>query len=67
MTSQLVSWSHTIRITNAEMEEGELPKDSIAKVDRITSLHQELIMASIGRIKKHTFDEIKDMLLQIII
>ena len=52
--------------TNTELEEGELRKQSIAKVDRITSLDQNLIKLQIGRIKKQTFSELKEVLLQVL-
>jgi mRNA interferase MazF len=71
MTSQIPVLSSTatttiVRITNTELEEGELRKQSIAKVDRITSLDQNLIKLQIGRIKKQTFSELKEVLLQVL-
>jgi len=48
------------------MEEGKLVVDSIAKVDRIYSLHQTLVIHKIGKIRKDTFEKLKDTLLELI-
>jgi len=67
MTSKiLVLRDHIVRITNKEMEEGNLIVDSIAKVDKISSLHQKLVKHKIGRIKKQTYTELKKSLLELI-
>jgi mRNA-degrading endonuclease toxin of MazEF toxin-antitoxin module len=66
MTSQLVSWSHIVRITNEEMEDGELKKNSVARVDKITSLYQGLVIHHIGQIKNQTYSELKRVLLEVI-
>lgn len=66
MTSRLVSRDHTMLITNKEMEEGKLVVDSLVKIDKISSLHQELIIYHIGRIKKQTYNELKKSLLNLI-
>ncbi len=56
---RLDSREHTVRITNKEMEQGELYNDSFAKVDKITCLNQKNVIHKIGRIKKQTFNELK--------
>lgn len=49
-------------ITNDELESGQLPKTSIAKIDRIQSLEKTLIVKKIAVIKKDVYGRIRDML-----
>jgi mRNA interferase MazF len=67
LTSQvIIQRNHTLMITNEEMEKGELIKVSIARVDKISSLHQKLVIHKIGKIRKDTFKKLKDLLLEVI-
>ena len=66
LTSNLEQRDHALIITNKEMESGNLVVDSQVKVDRIYSLEQGQIVKKIGRIKKETHKNLRDMLLKII-
>lgn len=67
LTSQIfIPRNHTLMITNEDMEKGELIKVSIARVDKISSLHQNLVIYKVGRIRKDTFKKLQDMLLEVI-
>lgn len=65
-TKDFIARNHTMRITNKELEKGYLDIPSIAKVDKISSLHQNLVIHKIGSIRKDTFKKLKDLLLQVI-
>lgn len=63
---KLGSRDYIVRVTNNELEQGKLYDDSFAKVDKITCLHQKNIIHKIGKIKLHTFNQLKEILLQVI-
>jgi mRNA-degrading endonuclease toxin of MazEF toxin-antitoxin module len=53
-------------ITNQDMEKGKLVKVSNAKVDKISSINQNLVIFRIGRVTKGTLEKLKDMLLDVV-
>jgi mRNA interferase MazF len=66
MTSNLRTREYTIKITNQELESGNLIVDSLAKVDKIVSIEKTLVKKNIGKIKKDVHRKVKNMFLNII-
>ena len=66
MTSNLRSREYTIKITNKELESGNLIVDSLAKVDKIVSIEKILIKKNIGRVRKDVYIKLKNKFVDII-
>lgn len=66
ITSNLNTRFHTIKITNDNMETGNLKQESLVKVDKIASIEQSRVKITIGNIKKDIFKNIKNEFLSII-
>jgi len=62
VTSNIEKKDYTILITQNDMEEGNLPKDSMIRVDKIYSLSQLIVVKRLGKIKKTTFEKIVTIL-----
>jgi mRNA interferase MazF len=58
VTSNIQKKDYTILITQNDMEEGNLPKDSMIRVDKIYSLSQLIVVKRLGKIKQMTFERI---------
>lgn len=66
LTSNMKLRYHTVVITNAELETGKLIVDSRAKVDKVFSVEQSLVRKKIGRVKKSVYENLKQILFEII-
>jgi mRNA-degrading endonuclease toxin of MazEF toxin-antitoxin module len=66
LTSNLKMRDYTIRITNRQLESGNLIVDSKAKVDRVFSVSQRLVRMQIGRVKVDAYEDIIKMLFQLL-
>ena len=66
MTSNLNLREYTIKITNKELESGNLIVESLAKIDKIVSIEKTLARNKIGRVKKDVHKKLKNMFLDII-
>lgn len=66
ITSNLHTRFNTIKITNDNMETGNLKQESLVKVDKIASIEQSRVKITIGNIKKDIFENIKNEFLSII-
>jgi len=62
LTSNTTKAHHDILITNRHLERGNLIADSRAKIDRVFSVHKDLVKMNIGKIDKATHLEIKRIL-----
>ena len=58
VTSNVERKDYTILITQNDMEEGSLPRDSMIRVDKIYSLSQLIVIKGLGRIEQATFEKI---------
>ena len=58
VTSNIQKKDYTILITQNDMEEGNLPKDSMIRVDKIYSLSQLIVVKRLGKIKQVTSERI---------
>ena len=66
LTSNLTLREYTIKITNKELESGNLKVESLAKIDKIFSVEKKLVTKNIGRIKKDVYEKIKNMFFEIL-
>jgi len=66
ITSNIEKKDYTLLITQNDMEEGNLPKDSIIRVDKIYSLSQTIVAKRLGKIKPVTFERIMTLLNRLI-
>ena len=62
VTSNLEKKDYTLLITQNDMEEGDLPKDSMIRGDKIYSLSQLIVVKRLGKIKQTTFERIVTIL-----
>lgn len=66
LTSNLKIRGYAISLTNKNLEQGRLIKESKIKVDRIFSINKKLVRLVIGRISKEKFDEIKEIIFSLL-
>ncbi len=66
MTTNLKLKEYTILITQKDLEDGKLIKNSKIKVDRIFSISQKLIRLEIGKINESIYEKIKETIHQLI-
>ena len=58
VTSNIQKKDYTILISQNDMEEGNLPNDSMIRVDKIYSLSQLIVVKRLGKIKQVTSERI---------
>ena len=58
VTSNIETKEYTLLITQNDMEEGNLPRDSMIRVDKIYSLSQLIVVKRLGKIKEATFESL---------
>ncbi len=58
VTSNLEKKDYTLLITQDEMDEGNLPRDSMIRVDKIYSLSQLIVVKRLGKVTHETFARI---------
>ena len=66
LTSNMKLRYHTVVITSAELETGKLIVNSRAKVDKVFSVEQSLVRKKIGRVKKSVYENLKQILFEIL-
>jgi len=58
VTSKIEEKDYATLITPNDMEEGNLPKDSMVRADKIYSLSQLIVVKRFGKVKGETFERI---------
>jgi mRNA interferase MazF len=66
LTSNPNTRDHTIPVSNKEMVSGSLTVASVAKVDKIFSLEQKLIVKTYGQLRQDVFDKIRTELIKLV-
>ncbi len=66
LTSNLALRDYTIKLTNQDLEEGDILRESNIKVDRIFSINKKAVYKIIGKINKQKFRPIKEMVYKLI-
>ena len=62
ITSQLKRKHYSVRITNKDLEDGKLLKDSLIKLAHIATINKSIVIKKIGRINEETFKKAKQSL-----
>lgn len=66
ITSNIKDQKYSIFIENKNLIEGEIPKSSRVKVDKLFTISQEIIKKKVGRLNKETFEKVKSEFLKLI-
>jgi mRNA interferase MazF len=56
---------HTVHITSKEMARGSLPVASVAKVDKVFSLEQKIVVKIYGQLRPDVFDKMRTELMKL--
>ena len=59
ITSNIKDPKYSVLIENKNLIEGEIPKTSRIKVDKLFTISQDIVKKKIGRINKETFEKVK--------
>ncbi len=57
---------HTVPVSSKEMTTGSLTTSSVAKVDKIFNLEQDLVVKTYGQLSQDVFDKIRTELIKLI-
>jgi mRNA interferase MazF len=59
ITANIKDTRYSILFDNSNLVEGEIPKQSRVKVDKLFTISQDIVKKKVGRIDKETFKKIK--------
>jgi len=59
ITSNIKDSNYSVLIDNTNLSEGNIPFKSRIKVDKLFTLHKNIVIKKIGRVNKETFDRLK--------
>ena len=59
ITSNLKDIKHSILIDNSNLEEGNIPKKSVIKIDKLFTIEKSIIKKRIARVNKETFYRVR--------
>ena len=59
ITSQIKEGTEDIIITTQDLEQGNLPKISLIKIDKIFTIEKDQVRKSIGKINTKTWEKVK--------
>jgi len=66
ITSNLKDVPHSILVSNRELEEGELPKTSRIKVDKIFTIQKTLVKKKLAKINNSILEEVKEEIFNLV-
>jgi mRNA interferase MazF len=66
ITSNIKDSKYSVLIENKNLIEGEIPKPSIAKVDKLFTISQEIVKKKVGRINKETYEKVKSEFIKLV-
>ena len=59
ITSNLRQREYSVIITNNDLEEGKLRRDSLIKVTHIATISKDIVIKSVGRLNDNAFSNVK--------
>ncbi len=59
ITSNIKDSKYSVLIGDKNLIEGEIPKPSRVKVDKLFTISQDIVKKKVGRIDKETFEKVK--------
>lgn len=66
ITSNIKDASHSIMISKLELEQGQLPKESRIKVNKLFTINKNIVHKKIAKVNYHTLICVKQEFLQLI-
>ena len=66
ITSNVKDSKYSVLIKNEDLIEGEVPKISRVKVDKLFTISQDIVKKKVGRINKETFEKVKSEFVKLI-
>ena len=66
ITSNVKDSKYSVLIKNEDLIEGEVPKISRVKVDKLFTISQDIVKKKVGRINKETFGKVKSEFVKLI-
>ncbi|MEK6826804.1 MAG: type II toxin-antitoxin system PemK/MazF family toxin [Nanoarchaeota archaeon] len=66
VTSNIKDSKYSVLFENKNLIEGEIPKPSRVKVDKLFTISQNIIKKKVGRINKETFEKVKSEFIRLI-
>ena len=66
ITSNVKDSKYSVLIKNEDLIEGEVPKISRGKVDKLFTISQDIVKKKVGRINKETFEKVKSEFVKLI-
>jgi mRNA interferase MazF len=65
VTSNLDAKPYTILITNKDMEDGAILRDSYIRADKISTISQGLVVRRVGRVKPEIIEKVKEKIMSL--
>ena len=59
LTSNLKDEKHSVLVVNSNLLEGEIPRESRIKVDKLFTIEKSIVKKKIARLNKETFDKVR--------
>ncbi len=66
VTSNIEQKEYSIQISNHDIEEGALPRQSMIRVDKIYTLSKSIVIKKFGILRNETFKRVRDALIKLI-
>ena len=66
LTSNLNNTKNSVLIENVNLEEGEIPRKSIIKVDKLFTINKSIVKRKLGRVNKLILEKVKEELIKLI-
>ena len=66
ITSNVKDSKYSVLIKNEDLIEGEVPKISRVRVDKLFTISQEVVKKKVGRINKETFEKVKSEFVKLV-
>ena len=66
ITSNVKNSKYSVLIENEDLIEGEVPKISRVKVDKLFTISQDIVKKKVGRINKESFEKVKSEFIKLV-
>ncbi len=66
ITSNLKKAKYSVLINNRNLENGDIPKESRIKIDKLFTLDKDIIKKRIAKINQETFNKVKSEFIKLI-
>ena len=59
ITSNLKDTGYSVLVNNADLENGQIPKESRIKIDKLFTLDKSIVKKKVAKVNKNTFERVK--------